>query len=161
VAMWQRVPSSKFDQPHFLAMLQHPAFLAQQKKMPSGGKTMRYVTVQVCVDESTIAAGDLWAVIEPVWWSANLYDGPDAYERSLRPFSRSQRLILAVRWYCSEVSNGGHDQFYRNSTGIVWKDALEAFRVLDAHDFVSILEQSAKRLGGAPSLDHHERSEQM
>jgi hypothetical protein len=126
-----------------------------------GGKTMRYETVHVCVDDSTIAAGDPWAVIEPVWWSANIYDGPDEYERSLIQFSRSQRLVFAVQWYRSEVKNGGHDQFYSNSTGIVWKDALEALRAFGASEFVSILELSAERLGGSPSLDRQERIEQL
>jgi hypothetical protein len=122
---------------------------------------MRYETVHVSVEDSTIAAGDPWAVIHPVWWSANIYNGPDEYERSLLPFSRSQRFIYAVHWYRSEVNNGGHHQFYSNSTGIVWKDALEAFRALDAPAFASILEQSAKRLSGSPSLDHQVRSEQL
>jgi hypothetical protein len=122
---------------------------------------MRYETVHVCVDDGTIAAGDPWAVIEPVWWSANIYDGPAKYELSLLQFSRSQRLVFAVFWYRSEVNNGGHHQFYSNSTGIVWKDALEAFRALDAPEFASILAESAARLGGSPSLDHHERGEQL
>jgi hypothetical protein len=122
---------------------------------------MRYETVHVCIDDDTIAVGDPWVVIEPVWWSANIYDGPEQYELSLLQFSRSQRLVFAVFWYRSEVNNGGHDQFYFNSTGIVWKDALEAFRSLDAPEFASILSESAARLGGSPSLDRDERGEQL
>jgi hypothetical protein len=122
---------------------------------------MHYETVDVCVDENTVAAGDPWAVIEPVWWTANIYDGPEQYELSLLPFSRSQRLVFAVFWYRSEVNNGGHHQFYFNSTGIVWKDALEAFQAMGAPEFASILAESAARLGGSPSLDRHERSEQL
>jgi hypothetical protein len=122
---------------------------------------MRYKTVDVCVNDNTIAAGDTWAVIEPVWWTANIYDGPQQYELSLLPFSRSQRLVFAVLWYRSEVNNGGHHQFFSNSTGIVWKDALEAFHVMEAPEFASILAESAARLGGSPSLNRHERSEQL
>jgi hypothetical protein len=122
---------------------------------------MRCETVHVCVDDGTIAAGDSWAVIEPVWWSANIYDGPEEYEISLLQFSRSQRLVFALNWYCSEVNNGGHHQFYSNSTGIVWHDALEAFRSLDAPEFANILAESAERLGGSPALDCQDRSEQM
>ena len=122
---------------------------------------MRYETVYISIDDEVIAAADPWAVIEPVWWSANIYDGPNEYERSLLPFSRSQRLIFAVNWYSAEVNNGGHHQFYSNPTGIVWKDALEAFRSMAISELVGILEQSAERLGGLPSLYRQERSQQL
>ena len=122
---------------------------------------MRYETVHVQVDDTTIAAGDPWAVIEPVWWSGNIYDGPEQYDLSLLPFSQSQRLVFAILWYQSEVENGGHHQFYYNSTGIVWKDALEAFRALEEPELIEILAESAARLGGSPSLDRQERFEQL
>lgn len=122
---------------------------------------MQYETVHVRVDDATITAGDPWKVIDPVWWMANIYDGPDDYEMSLLQFSRSQRLVFALIWYQAEVNNGGHHQFYSNSTGIVWKDALEAFHCLDLPEFASILEQSASRFGGSPSLDHDERNQQL
>jgi hypothetical protein len=122
---------------------------------------MRYETVRVRVDDGTIATGDPSAVVQPVWWSANIYDGPDEYERSLQRFSRSQRFIFAVLWYRAEVNNGGHSQFYSNSTGIVWRDALEALQALEAPEFVSILQRSAELLGGSPALDRRERCEQL
>jgi hypothetical protein len=122
---------------------------------------MRYEKVHVCVDDGTIARGNFWAVLDPVWWTANIYDGPEQYELSLLQFSRSQRLLFALSWYCAEVNNGGHRQFYSNSTGIVWKDALEAFRAIDSPECAGILEESAQRLGGSPSLDRHERAEQL
>src|SRR5262249_58310390 len=121
---------------------------------------MRYETVHVSVDDTTISANDLWAVMHPVWWSANIYNGPEEDERSLRQFSGPQRQVFAVLWYRAEVNNGGHHQFYQNSTGIVWKDALEAFRALELSEFGSILQQSAQRLGGSPALDRAERDEQ-
>jgi hypothetical protein len=122
---------------------------------------MRYEKVHVCIDDRKIAEGDPSDVIEPVWWSANIYDGPEPYELSLLQFTRSQRLVFAVLWYAAEVNNGGHRQFYSNSTGIVWKDALEALRVLDMPEFADVLERSAELLGGTPSLGREERSEQL
>src|SRR5437868_6639102 len=122
---------------------------------------VRYETVQVIVDDAVIADRDIWKIVHPVWWKANIYDGPDEYERSLRPFSQSQRFVFAILWYQTEVNNGGHQQFYDNSTGIVWADALDAFRKLDLLEFAKIVEQSASRLGGSPSLDRLERSKQM
>lgn len=59
------------------------------------------------------------------------------------------------------MNNGGHDQFYYNSTGIVWRDALEACKAIGALGLADILQQSAERLGGSPSLDRGERQQQM
>lgn len=115
----------------------------------------------VVVDDAVIDKGDVYEVIDPVWWTANIYDGMDAYETSLSSFSKPQRLVLAVIWYRSEVNNGGHDQFFYNSTGIVWRDALEAFQTIGLDQFARVLSASADRFSRPPSLDREERNEQM
>jgi len=99
--------------------------------------------------------------MHPVWWLANIYDGPVAYEKSLEQFSRPQRLVFAVLWYLREIENGGHRQFYSNSTGIVWIDALEGLAAMGVIRVVNILRISAERMGGSPSLDRQERNEQL
>jgi hypothetical protein len=122
---------------------------------------VRRETVHLNIDDATIAAGDPVAVIHPIWWLVNIYDGPVAYEKSLEPFTRPQRLVLAVRRYVREVDNGGHRQFYSNSTGIVWSDALDGLDELGIPRGANILRISAERLGGSPSLDRAERNEQL
>ncbi|WP_052573838.1 DMP19 family protein [Haloferula sp. BvORR071] len=122
---------------------------------------VRRETVEVVVEDATIAAGDPAAIIHPVWWIATIYDGPVAYEKSLEAFSRPQRLVFAVRWYLKEVSNGGHWQFYSNSAGIVWSDALEGFAEFGVSRAADILRISAERMGGSPSFDRLERNEQL
>lgn len=117
--------------------------------------------VQVVVDDSVIAAGDPYAVIDPVWWTADIYGSADEYQASLRSFSRSQRLVHALCWNIAEVNNGGHDQFYFNSTGIVWPDAIAAFDAIGLSDGADIVRQSAQRLGGAPARDRSERQNQL
>ena len=121
----------------------------------------RYETVRVTVDDATIAEGDISRIIEPVWWLADIYSGPDEYERSLGQFSAEQRLMFALQWYTSEVNNGGHHQFYSNSTGVVWKDACQAFRAIHMEKGAEIILASADCLGGDPSLDRELRYEQL
>jgi len=120
-----------------------------------------YETVDVVVDDSTIAEGNLAKILEPVWWRATIYEGAAEYERTLAQFSREQRLMFALRWYLSEVKNGGHRQFYGNSTGVVWRDAAHAFNALELDEGVRIITDSAERLGGQPSLDRERRQMQM
>ncbi len=122
---------------------------------------MRYIIERIKIDDGVIDVGNSFKIIDPVWWTANIYDGEQKYIESLASFSRGQCLMLAVAWYIAEVNNGGHDQFYFNSTGIVWKDALDGFKELGVGEIVSIIEESASRLGGNPSLDRATRQQQL
>lgn len=113
------------------------------------------------IDDSVIDGDDPFEVIAPLWWTGDIYDGPARYEKSLESFSKPQRLVFASMWYISEVNNGGHDQFYFNSTGIVWPDAAEAFSKFGISELSAIILESAKRLGGNPSLDRGLRQNEM
>jgi hypothetical protein len=85
----------------------------------------------IVVDDAMIAAGMAAEhpgdVIEPVWFLSDIYHGPLVYEHTLQQFSRPQRLVRATMLYLSEVNNGGHKQFFYNSSGIVWRDARDCF----------------------------------
>jgi hypothetical protein len=122
---------------------------------------IRREKVHVVVDDSTIAKGHPAEIIHPVWWLATIYDGPGMYEESLKPFSRPQRLVKALLVYVNEVDNGGHEQFFSNSSGIVWRDAMDGFHAIGLPRGAQILEIAARRLSGDPSLDRGERQEQL
>ena len=134
---------------------------ACDQPMESPLASTKTVAVHVEIDASTIASDDPMAVIDPVWWRGNIYDGPEAYEGSLGSFAKAQRFVWAILWYDAEVNNGGHDQFYGNSTGIVWRDALSGFEAIGAPEAAAILRESADRLGGSPSLDREEREQKL
>jgi len=91
------------------------------------------------IGDREIQGDDYFAVIEPVFLSVSIYDGPERYEEDLANFSTEQRLVLAYHWYLSEVNNGGHDQFYYNSTGIVWRDGSKRFVNLDTPKWSQLL----------------------
>ena len=88
---------------------------------------MKMISKHFEITKEDILAGKYYpqSLIDPLWWSVSIYDGKEQYEKDLAPFTSSQRAIFAVQWYEAEVSNGGHDQFLCNSTGIVWEDALK------------------------------------
>lgn len=115
----------------------------------------------IVVNDALIEEGEIYSIIEPVWWTGDIYDNVERYEKSLESFSTEQRLIFASMWYMSEVNNGGHDQFYYNSTGIVWPDALKGFEVLGLSEVVSIIKESVERMGGNPSRDREARYDQL
>jgi hypothetical protein len=122
---------------------------------------MKLVPVQYRIDAEFIAKHDAHEILDPVWWSGEIHDSVAEYERTLRPFSRQQRLFHALLWYTAEVNNGGHDQFFWNSTGIVWPDALAALEELKLVKGAAILRDAARRMGGKPSQVRTERQEQL
>jgi len=121
----------------------------------------RWLPVQVEVNAAVIAGDDPYEVVDPVWWNANFYDDLARYEDSLKPFSKPQRLVWAVLWYASEVHNGGHDQFFSNSTGMVWPDALEGLAAIGRADLEKILRAAVERFPELPSRDRDEREDQI
>jgi hypothetical protein len=126
-------------------------------------KKKRYKTTSkhIHIGKEEIANGDPQELIQPMWWSVSIYDGKNKYNRDLNVFSLPQRYIFAIQWYVSEVNNGGHDQFYFNSTGIVWKDALIGLKEINHVAAYNILKESSERLGGNPSMNRKERINQL
>jgi hypothetical protein len=116
--------------------------------------------VHMVIDENSIATMDPFSLIEPAWAEVDIEGSVEDYERSLARFSEPQRLFTAIAWYRTEVNNGGHDQFFYNSAGIVWPDALAGFRAVGALDAARILEEAVKRAGGA-SRTRAERQEHL
>ena len=113
------------------------------------------------VDDEMIDSGYVQEVITPLWWGVSIYDGETEMYDALERFTEPQKYVWAVQWYKSEVTNGGHAQFFMNSSGIVWEIALEALRVINCPGAADILEEAAERLGGCPSMDKDNRWLQM
>ena len=139
-------------------------FFGGFKKRP---ETPKFIVRKIVIDEQLINAYgsqgpiDVQKVIEPLWWSVSIYDSEEKYINDLAPFTTPQRYVFAIQWYSAEVNNGGHVQFYDNSTGIVWEDALKGFEAIGAFRNVEIIKESANRIGGRPSKNREERQRQL
>ena len=99
-------------------------YVAAKKKKREGVLRHRTITV-----EEIQATDDMWTINEPMYWTINIYGSYDDYLESGKPFTLEQRYLNAISWYFAEVNNGGHHQFFYNSTGIVWEDALAGLRL--------------------------------
>ena len=120
-----------------------------------------WVETHVIVNDETIARANVLEIIDPVWWTANFYNDKAAYDRSLKQFSAAQKFVWAVSWYQAEVFNGGHDQFFDNSTGMVWADALDGLETMSAAPVKAVLADAVARLDGQPAFDRRERQGQL
>lgn len=113
------------------------------------------------IDESSILENDVFKIIEPLWDSINIYDGEKEYKDDLNRFNIEQQYVFAILWYNSEVCNGGHYQFYSNSTGIVWEEALLGFQAMNFQQACEIFNESVRRLKGKPDKDRTKRENQL
>ena len=113
---------------------------------------------------SRLASDDniAWEVIEVMWEHGNFYEDEDTYKQSVKPATKGQLAVYACTWYLTEVNNGGHDQFFANSTGMVWEDALFGFRLLNANEHLRVLTDAiAVFPDSRPSKDRRRRTGQM
>jgi hypothetical protein len=114
------------------------------------GTKMNIKTVHVVIDDAAVASStDAFALIEPLWDRVDIYGSWARYVATLQPFSTSQRHLFAIQWYRAEVNNGGHDQFFSNSTGIVCEHAIEGLGAVGFAEAQAILKSASERLGGA------------
>lgn len=116
---------------------------------------------RVVIDAAALERLGPMEAIAPLWWRIELRQAPEAYAAALEPYTRRQRLVFAMTWHGAEVGNGGHDQFFWNSTGIVWRDALEGYREAGIADVEAILREAVSRMGGDPPLEKIARCELM
>jgi hypothetical protein len=72
------------------------------------------------------------------------------------------RYLWLVYNFCSQVDNGGIDQFLFNSSGDYAAETLEALAAIGASRFHRALEQACALFpGGGPSKDHATREDQV
>lgn len=76
--------------------------------------------------------------------------------------NRPQQHYSAVFMFDAEVCNGGLDQYFLNSTGNQWKDALEGLKAMKDTKRTAILEKAAAKFGtDGPSTDRTKRQDQL
>ena len=109
-----------------------------------------------------VVAGTIetYQLLEPMYDQIDLSNDL-TYEYTAKQFSCPMRLIFAVDSYMAEVYNGGHDQFFFNSTGVVWRDALEGLEAIGAQEAASILKRVIGRIDCEIPDDADERRKMM
>ena len=132
--------------------LNYSKYIAEKKKKREGVPRQRTITV-----EEILATDDMWTINEPMYWTINIYGSYDDYLESAKPFTLEQRYLNAISWYFAEVNNGGHHQFFYNSTGIVWEDALVGLRLFKMDTLADNLQSVIDYFGGTIPFDRAER----
>jgi hypothetical protein len=125
----------------------------------------RWVRRQVSITAQNIdqhVGEDTFEVLlSPMAWGQINLGTPTSYNKTKSRYSRPQQLLFAWDQYLREVSNGGHDQFLLNSSGLVFGDLQDLMATMGDQTGAQILDQVVRRLGAPPSSDHDQRGKQL
>ena len=127
-------------------------YVTEKKRNKRGVPHHRTITV-----EEIQATDDMWTINEPAYWTINIYGSYDDYIETSKRFTLEQRYLNAICWYFAEVNNGGHHQFFYNSTGIVWEDALAGLRLFNMKELADNFQSVLDFFGGTVPFDRAER----
>lgn len=127
-------------------------YVAEKQKNRRGVSQHRTITV-----EEIKKTDDMWTINEPAYWTINIYGSYDDYIETSKRFTLEQRYLNAICWYFAEVNNGGHHQFFYNSTGIVWEDTLAGLRLFKMDELAENLQSVINYFGGSIPFDRAER----
>ena len=113
-------------------------------------------------DDESVAYGaamglEILAGIEPSDVVFALYDAS-----KFTAMTQPQQYYYAAREYQDEVLNGGHDQYFSNSSGDTYRTAIEALRAMGATAKLSILMDATTAFSPEkPSVDQQARRVQL
>ena len=127
-------------------------YVAEKQKNRRGVSQHRTITV-----EEIKETDDMWTINEPAYWTINIYGSYDDYIETSKEFTLEQRYLNAICWYFAEVNNGGHHQFFYNSTGIVWEDTLVGLRLFNMKELADNFQSVLDFFAGTVPFDRAER----
>jgi hypothetical protein len=87
-----------------------------------------------------------WKLIEPIWETIEIYDGPEVFRRTYDSVPRKAGLLFAAHSCQSEVCNGWFRQFFWNSTGVLAPEAVEGMKAIGCPEMASVIQTAIDRL---------------
>jgi hypothetical protein len=88
---------------------------------------------------------DYWLLIEPIWDSIKI-DGVELFLRTYRAVTPGLALLYAAHFCQSEVCNGGFEQLFLNSTGVLAPEAVAGFRAIGQQGVADVVQTAMDEL---------------
>lgn len=101
------------------------------------------------------------AVLDLGHINSDAWGDPNGYERLTREVPSELLRFVAANTLFGEVYNGGFDQFFSNSSGIVINDAIAGFGEMDLDQHAAIAQEALALMGDAFVQDRWERCRRM
>jgi hypothetical protein len=91
-----------------------------------------------------LLAGD---AVPDIWDQVNIYDGGESFLKDLAAISEPKRHLVVAFWCDREVINGGFQQLFWNSTGVVVPEAPAAYRALGLYSAATLFDAALGHFG--------------
>lgn len=100
---------------------------------------------------------DVWDVAEPLFWIKDSSENYEDYIDLIDGFTLEQRYLCAVLVYLLEAREDGNFSFFANSSGMLWEDAVNGFKLFKMGAYADNLQKLIDYLGGSLPFDEEER----
>ena len=104
---------------------------------------------------------DYWEHVAPFWDSVNIHDGAKTFLRHFTEMPEHSAHLYVLHWCASEICNGGFDQFFFNSTGVLAPEAVAAFRAVGMPQTAAIIAEAVASLGTPYPREREERQDAL
>lgn len=102
-----------------------------------------------------------WTLVDPVWDLIDIYQSPAVFLETYDSAPSPSRLLFASHFCQSEVCNGGFNQFFYNSTGVLAPEALEGFRAIGQNEIADTLQEAMTAFGPSYVRERESRQEAL
>lgn len=106
-------------------------------------------------------AEDYWKHVAPFWNSVSIHNGPKTFLRHFTEMPEHAAHLYVLHWCASEICNGGFDQFFFNSTGVLAPEAVAAFRAIGMPKTASVIDDAIASLGAPYPREREERQDAL
>ena len=90
-----------------------------------------------------------WRLVETVWDEIDIYESEQVFLSTYAKADRNAGLLFAAHFAQSEICNGGFNQFFWNSTGVLASEAVEGMQLIGMSETAKII-ASAMQVFGEP-----------
>lgn len=113
-------------------------------------------------ERSSMDIKEIFAITDPSQFSGEitqyLYE-KTSYSEDLSPLNEWELTVYFVEELQSEVMNGGFDQYFINSSGDHWQEAVTACEAIGAIQTAELLRKASQAYGCELPKDREEREE--
>jgi len=102
-----------------------------------------------------------WDQIDEAFEAVDIYETHDVFKQGAAKYPEWKIDILAVHWTMSETVNGGLEQYFGNSTGILAPEAALGFQRIGKPELAAALQKAMALLGEPYPRERKERAERL
>jgi hypothetical protein len=102
-----------------------------------------------------------WDQIEQAFEEIDIYETYEVFKEGASKYPEWKIDLLAVHWTMSEIANGGLEQYFSNSTGILAPEAVLGFQRIGKPKLAAAFQKAMALLGDPYPRERKERGERL